>query len=82
MEELCPSLAVRFHSSLTTNEGDGVADLMEFVRAAMFSSVVRELFGEKLMPAAEKDMRELMQKFVKFDEDFEYGAQLPEIFLG
>ena len=55
---------------------------MEFVRAAMFSSVVRELFGEKLMPATEKDMHEFMQKFVKFDEDFEYGAQLPEIFLG
>ena len=27
-------------------------------------------------------MHEFMQKFVKFDEDFEYGAQLPEMFLG
>ena len=26
-------------------------------------------------------MREFTQKFVKYDADFEYGAELPEIFL-
>ena len=81
MEELCPPLTSRFYHSLMANE-EGHAELMEFVRAAMFSSVVRELFGEELMPASDKDMHEFMQKFVKFDEDFEYGAQLPDIFLG
>ena len=26
-------------------------------------------------------MREFIKKFVKYDADFEYGAELPEIFL-
>ena len=26
-------------------------------------------------------MREFTKKFVKYDADFEYGAELPEIFL-
>ena len=26
-------------------------------------------------------MREFTQRFVKYDADFEYGAELPEIFL-
>ena len=81
MDELCPSLASRFYCSLMANE-EGDAELMEFVRVAMFSSVVRELFGEELMPMSKEDMHVFMQTFVKFDEDFEYGAQLPEIFLG
>ena len=67
---------------MANEEGD--AELMEFVRVAMFSSVVRELFGEELMPIpmSKEDMHVFMLTFVKFDEDFEYGAQLPEIFLG
>lgn len=81
MEELCPLLTSRFYCALAANEV-GDVELMEFVRAAMFSAVVRELFGEELMPASKEDMHEFMQKFAKFDEDFEYGAQLPEIFLG
>ena len=29
----------------------------------------------------QKEMLEFQQAFVKYDADFEYGAELPEIFL-
>jgi 24-hydroxycholesterol 7alpha-hydroxylase len=56
-------------------------DLMSFVRQTMFDSVVRQLFGADNVPETETGMRELERKFVKFDEDFEYGTQLPEFLI-
>ena len=56
-------------------------DLMSFVRRTMFDSVVRQLFGADNVPETETGMRELERKFVKFDEDFEYGTQLPEFLI-
>ena len=54
---------------------------MEFVRHAMFDSVVRQLFGSENLPHSDTGMRELERKFVKFDQDFEYGTQLPEFLI-
>lgn len=56
-------------------------DLMSFVRCIMFDSVVRQLFGRENVPQTEDEMREFEKKFFKFDEDFEYGTQLPEMFI-
>ncbi len=56
-------------------------ELMDFVRHAMFESVVRQLFGRENIPQTREEVREMEKKFVKYDEDFEYGAELPEIFL-
>ena len=56
-------------------------DLMSFVRGTMFDSVVRQLFGRENVPQTEDKMRELEKKFFKFDEDFEYGTQLPEVLI-
>ena len=57
-------------------------DLMSFVRQTMFDSVVRQLFGaSNNLPQTEAGMKELERKFVKFDEDFEYGTQLPEFLI-
>ena len=60
---------------------EGEIELMSFVRQTMFDSVVRQLFGSENMPQTEAGMRELEQKFVKFDQDFEYGTQLPEFLI-
>ena len=56
-------------------------ELMSFVRHTMFDSVVRQLFGPENVPKTEDGMRELERKFYKFDEDFEYGTQLPEFLI-
>ena len=47
----------------------------------MFDAVVRQLFGADNMPHSEAGMRELERKFVKFDQDFEYGTQFPEFLI-
>ena len=52
-------------------------ELMDFVRHAMFEAVVKQLFGCETRERA----REMEQKFIKYDEGFEYAAELPEIFL-
>ena len=56
-------------------------DLMAFVRQTMFDSAVKNLYGTKNVPQTEAGMREMEQKFVKYDEGFEYGTQLPECLL-
>ena len=60
---------------------EGEMDLMSFVRQTLFDSVVRQLFGANNVPQTEAGMRELERKFVKFDQDFEYGTQLPEFII-
>ena len=59
----------------------GEMELMSFVRQTMFDTVMRLLFGSKNVPQTEAGMRELEQKFIKFDEGFEYGTQLPEFLI-
>ena len=48
----------------------------------MYPSVIRNLFGENVLPIHdEKNMRDLMLNFVLYDDQFEYGTQIPQIFL-
>jgi 24-hydroxycholesterol 7alpha-hydroxylase len=51
------------------------------IRNTMFSSTVNSLFGEDLLPISEEARKEFQDSFFKFDEDFEYGAELPHIFV-
>ena len=75
------SLSIDLYGSFRKLGDDGEMDLMSFVRRTMFDSVVRQLFGADNVPETETGMRELERKFVKFDEDFEYGTQLPEFLI-
>ena len=75
------SIIIDLHGSFKKLGDDGEMDLMSFVRHTMFDSVVRQLFGADNVPETETGMRELERKFVKFDEDFEYGTQLPEFLI-
>ncbi|CAI8057545.1 24-hydroxycholesterol 7-alpha-hydroxylase, partial [Geodia barretti] len=79
--KLCPKLCRDLYGSFRKLGDDGEMDLMSFVRRTMFDSVVRQLFGADNVPETETGMRELERKFVKFDEDFEYGTQLPEFLI-
>ena len=47
----------------------------------MFTSVVKEIYGEHRVPTTKAGMKEMLKAFIKFDQDFEYGAELPEIFV-
>eukprot|EP00731_Ephydatia_muelleri_P030117 Em0021g640a len=78
--DLCPQLSQEFHSHLVHfNEGE--VDLMDFVRDSMFTPVVTKLFGRENLPPSQEELAKLQKTFQKYDEDFEYGAELPEIFL-
>lgn len=60
----------------------GRYELNEIVRLIMYPSVIRNLFGENVLPIHdEKSMRDLMDNFVIYDDQFEYGTQIPQIFL-
>ena len=47
---LCPILSQEFYRSLCYHGEQGEMDLMDFIRDAMFESVVRQLFGEENVP--------------------------------
>ena len=48
--KLCPILSQEFYRSLCYHGEEGEMDLMDFIRDAMFESVVRQLFGEDNVP--------------------------------
>jgi 24-hydroxycholesterol 7alpha-hydroxylase len=81
MRELVPKLGQRFSTVLDSYADQGEMDLMEFVKVAMFTAVVKEIFGDDFVPADDREMAEFRNHFFKFDADFEYGAELPEMFL-
>ncbi|XP_064397824.1 24-hydroxycholesterol 7-alpha-hydroxylase-like [Halichondria panicea] len=81
LTSMCPSLSAELNNSLSCHGNSGEAELMDFVRDPMFEAVVRQLFGKENVPATRPEMRSFMHKFIKYDADFEYGAELPEIFL-
>jgi hypothetical protein len=47
---LCHALSAEFHSTLGYHGDAGEIELMDFVRDAMFESVVRQLFGARNVP--------------------------------
>ncbi|XP_067674947.1 24-hydroxycholesterol 7-alpha-hydroxylase-like [Haliotis asinina] len=76
-DDLCQN----FRENLEKLAG-GQDDLMEVVRSAMYPAVIKNLFGEDVLPIAEKDDFDLFaQHFITFDDQFEYGAKLPGVFL-
>ncbi|KAH9494668.1 hypothetical protein Btru_020478 [Bulinus truncatus] len=57
-------------------------ELYELVRSTMYKSVMENLFGAGTLPTDnEAAFKELEKNFVIFDEQFEYGAKLPALFL-
>uniref|UniRef100_H3AEJ7 Cytochrome P450 family 39 subfamily A member 1 n=1 Tax=Latimeria chalumnae TaxID=7897 RepID=H3AEJ7_LATCH len=59
----------------------GTEELSDLVRHVMYPAVVNNLFGKGICPTSKDAIKEFEEHFLKFDEDFEYGSQLPEIFL-
>ncbi|CAL1547662.1 unnamed protein product [Lymnaea stagnalis] len=58
------------------------AELSQVVRSTMYKAVMNNLFGAELLRTGhEEKFKELEKYFVTFDDQFEYGARLPGIFL-
>ena len=86
----------RIVGTVTDSNGVKV-ELLTLVKSIMFPSVVSHLFGDDILPQekvwhgvdnimiivtiTQEKLLQFQQRFFKYDEDFEYGAELPEIFL-
>ena len=47
----------------------------------MYPAVMSNLLGKNNSPGAPFTMQQFEKTFVKYDEGFEYGSQLPDLFL-
>ncbi|XP_013405648.2 24-hydroxycholesterol 7-alpha-hydroxylase-like [Lingula anatina] len=76
-------LSKGFLEQLNKSERSGQSiDLNDFIRNVMYAAVLNHLFGKGVMPTDTKEgLRELTVNFVEYDDEFEYGSQLPELFL-
>ncbi len=54
---LCHALSAEFNSSLGCHGDAGEMELMDFVRDAMFESVVRQLFGRENVPTGKVSLQ-------------------------
>ncbi|XP_055118917.1 24-hydroxycholesterol 7-alpha-hydroxylase isoform X3 [Symphalangus syndactylus] len=59
----------------------GTMDLNNLVRHLLYPVTVNMLFNKSLFPTNKKKIKEFHQYFQAYDEDFEYGSQLPECLL-
>ncbi|XP_013085318.2 24-hydroxycholesterol 7-alpha-hydroxylase-like isoform X2 [Biomphalaria glabrata] len=58
------------------------AELNDLVRSTMYKSIMDNLFGDGVLPTHdEAAFKEFEKNFLIFDEQFEYAARLPKIFL-
>ncbi|XP_065827980.1 24-hydroxycholesterol 7-alpha-hydroxylase-like isoform X2 [Oscarella lobularis] len=81
LSRFCETLAQSFRQKFLELGQGGEADLMKTIRNVLFVSTVPLLFGKETLPEDELDAEKFQDAFVKFDEDFEYGAELPSIFV-
>lgn len=60
----------------------GRMDLNDTIRLVMYPAVIRNLFGEHVLPINDEEMmKRLKDEFVLYDDQFEYGTQIPQLFL-
>lgn len=50
-------------------------------RAVMYPAVMSNLLGKYNSPGSPFTMEQFKEKFAIYDEGFEYGSQLPDMFL-
>ncbi|XP_052088946.1 24-hydroxycholesterol 7-alpha-hydroxylase-like isoform X2 [Mytilus californianus] len=75
-------LCDEFRDQLTQLGKQGKGDLHHLVRRSMYAAVINNLFGKNVLPVnCEKEFEKIEEMFVMFDEQFEYGARLPSVFL-
>ncbi|XP_030628887.1 24-hydroxycholesterol 7-alpha-hydroxylase [Chanos chanos] len=78
---LVSDLCEEFNQHLELLGDRGSQQLNELVRSVMYPAVISNLLGKCNAPGTPLSRQEFKKKFTIYDEGFEYGSQLPDIFL-
>ncbi|XP_062617182.1 24-hydroxycholesterol 7-alpha-hydroxylase-like [Saccostrea cucullata] len=83
LSEVTPHLHQQFKERILSVFGpEGEGDLFDLVRKTMYGGVINNLFGDNTLPIENsEEFERLCKHFIIFDEQFEYGARLPPMFI-
>ncbi|MBN3302938.1 CP39A hydroxylase, partial [Amia calva] len=81
LAQLSSQLCEEFSEHLELLGKEGAGCLSQLVRSVMYPAVMSNLLGKCNSPMSESEIQEFKDKFQIYDEGFEYGSQLPDIFL-
>ncbi|KAJ8270653.1 hypothetical protein GJAV_G00117640 [Gymnothorax javanicus] len=74
-------LCDEFNYHLELLGSKGTEGLSELVRSVMYPAVMSNLLGKNNSPGCPATVQEFKERFRIYDDGFEYGSQLPDIFL-
>ncbi|KAA0708387.1 24-hydroxycholesterol 7-alpha-hydroxylase [Triplophysa tibetana] len=74
-------LCEEFDDHLESLGSEGSAQLNELIKSVMYPAVMSNLLGQCNSPKSTLTKQEFLDKFTTYDDGFEYGSQLPDIFL-
>ncbi|XP_067401025.1 24-hydroxycholesterol 7-alpha-hydroxylase-like isoform X2 [Emydura macquarii macquarii] len=75
------TLCKELHEHMDHLSTAGTENLRDLIRSVMYPATVNILFGKGICPTNKSDIKEFEEHFQKYDEDFEYGSQMPEYFM-
>ncbi|XP_063079822.1 24-hydroxycholesterol 7-alpha-hydroxylase [Engraulis encrasicolus] len=78
---LANHLCDEFNEQLELLGDNGTGCLNDLVRSVMYPAVMSNLLGRCNSPQQTRSMAEFKERFTVYDEGFEYGSQLPDMFL-
>uniref|UniRef100_A0A8C9LL79 24-hydroxycholesterol 7-alpha-hydroxylase n=1 Tax=Piliocolobus tephrosceles TaxID=591936 RepID=A0A8C9LL79_9PRIM len=81
LHQFTGQLTEELHEQLENLGTHGTMDLNNLVRHLLYPVTVNTLFNKSWFPTNKKKIKEFHQYFRAYDEDFEYGSQLPECLL-
>ncbi|XP_030868473.1 24-hydroxycholesterol 7-alpha-hydroxylase isoform X4 [Gorilla gorilla gorilla] len=81
LHQFTGQLTEELHEQLENLGTHGTMDLNNLVRHLLYPVTVNMLFNKSLFSTNKKKIKEFHQYFQAYDEDFEYGSQLPECLL-
>ncbi|XP_050643440.1 24-hydroxycholesterol 7-alpha-hydroxylase isoform X2 [Macaca thibetana thibetana] len=81
LHQFTGQLTEELHEQLENLGTHGTMDLNNLVRQLLYPVTVNTLFNKSWFPTNKKKIKEFHQYFQAYDEDFEYGSQLPECLL-
>lgn len=74
-------LCEEFNDHLENLGSEGSGQLNEIIKSVMYPAVMSNLLGRCNSPSNALTRQEFLEKFTTYDEGFEYGSQLPDMFL-
>uniref|UniRef100_A0A8C1EIE7 Cytochrome P450, family 39, subfamily A, polypeptide 1 n=1 Tax=Cyprinus carpio carpio TaxID=630221 RepID=A0A8C1EIE7_CYPCA len=75
---LSAHLCEEFNDHLENLGSEGSGQLNELIRYSLLASIIYIVLN---FPLENSRLQEFLEKFTKYDEGFEYGSQLPDMFL-